>query len=290
MGVELKKVKVRGVSMAFRQFGSGDQTMVFVHGMPTSSYIWRNIMNQMPEGVRCIAVDLIGMGDSDQPNIGYTVQDHIDYFKGFMDVVCPGVCTLVLHGWGSVMGLDFMRQCPERVSGVALYEGYIKAVNHWDGLSLPVQELAADLSGENAARRVLEDNYLIERFLPAGVMGGLNPDVLEVYRRPFVDHSSRKVLLQYVMDAPVGRPNSASLKVVRAYETMLLDADIPKLLLYAVPGFTTTIETVAWSKNFMRRITLVDLGEAYHFAQETCPRRFSNGLFKWYEQNVLENH
>ncbi|MGC6404470.1 MAG: haloalkane dehalogenase [Candidatus Comchoanobacterales bacterium] len=287
MGIELQYVEVLGSRMAYRSFGRGSHTVVFVHGVPTSSYIWRNIMNQMPDGVRCIAPDLIGMGDSDKPDIDYTIHDHIKYFEGFMDQVCSGQYSLVLHGWGSVIGFDYAKKHQGALSGIAFYESYIQAVNHWDGLSLPVQELVSDLSGDDCRSMVIDQNYLVEHFLPSGVMGGLNPDVHEVYRRPFTEKSSRKVLLQYVNEAPIGRPKSVSLGVIKAYEQVIPSLDVPKLMIFAVPGFTATMEAVAWCRNYMRNLTLLDLGEAYHFAQETCPGRFGKGLSNWLDAEVL---
>jgi len=266
--------------------GQGDP-VVFLHGMPTSSYLWRNIIPSLADEARCIAPDLIGMGNSDKPDIDYTVFEHIRYIDGFIETLNLKNITLVLHGWGSVIGFDYARRHPNNVKALAFFESHVRPITDWDKLSLPVQQLMNLLHRPGASyQAVVEENYLVDKLLPNGVLRPLTSEELAHYRKPFETPESRKPLWQYVQDLPLGEGETEVVKLIERYSEWLQKAPQPKLMLYAIPGFITTIETVQWAKDHLPNLTLIELQDALHFAQESMPDIFSHALREWYLEKV----
>ena len=277
-------INIHGNNIHYVDQGKGDP-IVFLHGMPTSSYLWRNIIPPLTEDTRCIAPDLIGMGKSDKPDITYSVFDHIKYIDGFIEELNLNNITLVLHGWGSVIGFDIAMRHPEKIKAIAFFEAHIRPALDWDMLSLPVQQLASMLKNKKASyHAVVEDNYFLTKLLPRGMLRKLTQEELDAYSEPFTTKESRKPLWQYLQELPLGDNNTDVVKLIEAYSKKLQQSDVPKLMLYAIPGFITTIDTVRWAKEHLSNLTLVDLGEALHFAQESVPEQFSTALLDWYQQ------
>ncbi len=277
-----KFVEVHGSKMHYLQKGSGDP-ILFIHGMPTSSYLWRNIIPGLSDLGTCIAPDLIGMGQSDKPDIEYTAFDHIKYLEGFIKALDLKNITLVLHGWGSVMGFDYASRFENNIKGLAFYESHIRPNVEWDMLSLPVQQLATLLNRPGASyQAIVEHNYLIKKLLPHGVLRKLTDVELAFYAKPFQTKESRKPLWQYILELPLGANEGEVVELIGRYSQWLTQSTSPKLLMYAMPGFTTTIETVQWAKNNLPNITVVELPDALHFAQESIPQLFAEELRAWY--------
>ena len=182
-----KFVDVLGSRIHYREIGEG-QPILFLHGMPVSSYLWRNVLLASSKLGRCIAPDMIGMGQSDQPAIPYRVFDHIDYITAFIEQLGLENITLVLHGWGSVIGFEYARLHPGAVSGLAFFESHIRPVVDVSTLSLPVQQLSVMLADPQASRKaVVEQNYMIRKVLPSCAVGALSESVIEEYAKPFSD-------------------------------------------------------------------------------------------------------
>lgn len=278
-------IEVNASTIHYVESGSGNP-LVFLHGMPTHSYLWRNIIPALSDSARCIAPDLIGMGRSGKPDIAYTIFDHIDYFDAFMEAMDLKDVTLVLHGWGSVVGFDYARRHPDTVKGIAFSESHVRPITDWDMLSLPVQQLATLLKRDDVSyRAVVEKNYLVNRLLPNGVLRSLSAEELDRYREPFPTEASRKPLWQYVQDLPLGEVETPVVELIRAYSEWLTETDKPKLMLYSIPGFITTIATVQWAKEHLSNLSLVELNDALHFAQESIPGPFREALREWYLEN-----
>lgn len=279
-------VLVQGSKIHYIEDGKGDP-VVFLHGMPTSSYLWRNIMPSLSDKAHCIAPDLIGMGASDKPAIDYTIYDHINYIQGFIEALALENITFVLHGWGSVIGFDYARRHADNVKALAFLESHVRPTTDWDMLSLPIQQLTALLKRPGASyHAVVEQNYLIDKFLPNGVLRKLSKEEFENYRKPFADPESRKPLWQYIQDLPLGEGNGV-FALIEKYSQWLQQAPQPKLMLYAVPGFITTMAMVQWAKEHIQNLTLVELQDALHFAQESAPDVFCKELRNWYLSEVV---
>lgn len=277
-------VDVLGTRLHYCEMGTGDP-VVFIHGMPTSSYLWRHILPKMQGQARCIALDLVGMGQSGKPDIPYRIFDHIEYFDAFMAALGldKQPVTLVMHGWGSVIACDYARRHPDQIKSLVFYESHLRPVTSYDMLSLPVQQFASMLRNEKASyKAIVEQDYFIDKLLPSGSVDPLPQAVIAHYRAAFPTPESRRVLWQYVKDLPLGQGPSDVVALISQYSSWLQASVVPKLLMYAVPGFITTMDTVAWASEHMPNLTLEDLGTAMHFAQETMPETFAETLSHWY--------
>jgi haloalkane dehalogenase len=276
--IEIKKYKLHYVDE-----GNGDP-ILFLHGIPTSCYIWRNIIPFLSTYGRCIAPDLIGMGKSDKPNIQYNVFDHIDYIEAFIKALKLQNITLVLHGLGSVVGFNYASNNKNNVKGIAFYESHTHPILDWNSLSLPLQHLFMMLQNSKAAcyKAIVNNNYLIKKILPGSALRKLSPEELINYTEPFSKPKHRQPLWQYIVDCLSNIRSSNINKLIHNYTKYLQTNLVPKLLLYSVPGFLTTIEMVKSSKNNFPNLKLVDLGEGHHLVQETNPQLFAAAIKDWY--------
>lgn len=274
-------VTAKNVNIHYLNKGNG-APLLFIHGIPTSSYLWRNIIPELSDIAHCIAPDLVGMGKSDKPDIDYRVFDHIDYMEAFIEALDLKDITLVLHGWGSVIGFEYARRHPEKIKGLVFYEAHIRPVTEWNMLSLPVQQFAALLTRPGASyRAVVKQNYLVDKLMPKAMMKRLTAEEMAVYQAPFLDPESRKPLWQYVQDLPLGKGPDDVIELIGNYSKWLQETDIPKLMIYAIPGFVTTVDTVAWAREHLHNMKLVGIDDAMHFAQESVPEIFSDILRNW---------
>ena len=276
-------VHVLGSNMHYVDEGAGDP-MLFLHGIPTSSYLWRKIIPRLASSRSLVAPDLIGMGSSDKPDIPYRIFDHIRYIDAWIDALGLSDITLVVHGWGSVIGLDYARRHPDKIKALAFFESHLCPNFSWDALSLPMQIRAFWLSDKQAQyERIVEENYFLEHFLPKGVLDPLSDEALAYYKVPFREKAHRKLLWQYFCDLPLGggQPEDV-VELIERYAQWLQASDLPKLLVYAVPGFITTIETVDWLRTHWKNLKITCIENALHFAQETRPCAFADALLAWY--------
>lgn len=276
-------LKVDGSKIHYVDEGKGDP-VVFIHGIPTYSYLWRNVIPEVSKHARCIAPDLIGMGLSDKPDIPYSIFDHIQYITKFLDALDLHNITFVLHGWGAVVGFHYAMQHKDRIKSLVFYEAHIRPKMTWDMLSLPLQHFLSLVNEEDGGyKSVVEDNYLINTVMPSASLRKFTEKEMEMYRKPFQTLKSRRPLWQYFQDLPKGdaKPSDV-IDLIAEYSSQLRTSQIPKLMFYAVPGFMTTIETVLWAKENLPNLEVRDLGEAMHFAMETDPETFTNELLEWY--------
>lgn len=281
--LQSKRVNVlSGDAVHYLEMGSG-KPMLFLHGVPTSSFLWRKVMPLLAEDARCIAPDLIGMGESDKPDIEYRVFDHIRYIESFIEMLDLRELTLVLHGWGSVIGFEIARRHPERIRAIAFFESHVRAATRWDMVSLPVQELVMPYRSNAISREdFIHDNDFLNKLLPMGSVCPLMEKTLDHYRQPYTTPSSRLPLWQYLNDLPTGDGPEDVVELIDTYSAWLQQSSIPKLMMYALPGFITTMETVGWTKDHLPELTLVELDQAMHFAQESMPGLFAYELKQWY--------
>jgi haloalkane dehalogenase len=284
--IKSRTIEVMGSKMHYLDAGEGDDTVLFLHGMPTSSFLWRNIIPSFIPYGRCVAPDLIGMGQSDKPNIHFGIQSHIEYIDAFIQALNLDSITLVLHGWGSIIGFDFASRFSNKIAGLAFYESHIRPSDYWDKLSLPVQQFSSFFCDASRYESIAMGNDLIELFLPQAILGELSAEVMDTYRKPFLTPYDRRVFEHYLHEVPLGDKSSPANKVISNYLPFLIESSIPKLMMFANPGYMTTIETVMWCKEHMNNLSLVDLDEGLHFIQESNPSQFSSTLLHWFEAKV----
>lgn len=276
-----KYVTVHGAKMHYIEQGSGE-TVLFIHGIPTYSYVWRNVIPYVAPSAHCIALDLIGCGYSDKPDIDYTLPEHMHYLEGFIENLKLKDITLVLHGWGSILGFDLAMRRPDLIKKLIFMEAHIRPVVDWNDLSLPVQQLSSLLDKDADYAKILNTNFYMEKIFPLGVLRKLGKTEMDFYLKPFAEPASKKVLIQYLQDLPFTQhpPNNAT-KMIAAYSEKLQQSTMPKLMLYAVPGFLTTINEVQWAITHLPNLRAVDIGEDLHYLQETKPDIIGHEIGKW---------
>ena len=237
--MDKRRVEVLDAEMAYVDVGSG-APIVFLHGNPTSSYLWRDVIPHLADAGRCIAPDLIGMGDSDKlppatPD-RYRFMSHRRYLDAFMDAVrVQGDVTFVVHDWGSALGFDWARRHPEAVSGIAYMEAIVRPIawDEWPEASSAIFRAMRSDAGESI---VLDKNVFVERILPGSVIRQLTDDEMAEYRRPFSEADERAPTLAWPREIPIdGHPADVH-EIVADYASWLAASDVPKLFVNAEPG------------------------------------------------------
>jgi haloalkane dehalogenase len=274
--------------MHYIEEGSGDP-ILFLHGIPASSYLWRNVIPYVSPLSRCIAVDLIGMGKSDKPNLLYSIDDHIKYIDKFIETLALKNVTLVMHGWGSIIGFNYAIKHEKNCKGIVFYESYLRPFNQ-DDLSLPYQEQITFLDEQkNIMDLVTNTTYFIDKILPQSMMCPLTEEEMTHYRTPFLQEGSGKPLTQYIRELPRPKSQNPVDKLIAAYSKQLMTSELPKLMLYSIPGFITTIATAIWAKDNLPNIELMEIGEELHYAQESNPRLMAETISVWLQSIEPKN-
>jgi haloalkane dehalogenase len=273
-----KFIDVFGSKMHYLEAGEGDPVL-FLHGVPTSSYIWRNIIPHTQSLKRCIAVDLIGFGKSDKPDLKYSIDDHITYLNGFISALNLKNITLVMHGWGSVIGFDYAMRNETNCQGLIFYEAFLRTINE-SNYSLPFHEQYAEWSDSSTSEAlVTEGASFVDKVMPQQIMKRLSSDDLNEYRLPFTGAGSGKPIRQYINELTTNTENID--RIIKTYTEKLIKSKLPKLMLYSVPGFITTIATVMWAKENFSNLEVVDIGEEFHLAQESNPDLIGETISVW---------
>jgi haloalkane dehalogenase len=230
-----KTASVFGRRMAYVEVGSGDP-IVFLHGNPASSYTWRNVIPHLEGLGRCIAPDLIGMGDSEKlPNSGpssYTFVEHRCYLDALLDALTVTErVTFVMHDWGASLGFDWARRHPEAIKGLAYIEANVRPFT-WEDFPAFVQQGLQTLRGEAGTPMILEQNIFIERFLPSSILRGLTDEELAEYRRPFLEPGEgRRPMLTFARQVPINGEPAEVAEIYEAYARWLEQSPVPKLFI-----------------------------------------------------------
>lgn len=267
----MRRVAVLGTEMSYRESGSGPLQAVFLHGNPTSSYLWRNVMPEVEGVARCLAPDLVGMGESGPSSTGsYRFGDHAAHLEAWMDAVGVSGAVLVLHDWGSALGFDWARRHPDRVRGLAYMEAIVRPVSwsDWPENARAIfQAFRAPGTGEEV---VLQKNVFVERVLPASILRKLEPEEMEAYRRPFATPESRLPVLQWPREIPIDGEPADVAAIVSDYARWLEGAPVPKLFVNAEPGSILVGAQRDYCRTWphQREVTVAGI----HFIQEDSPR------------------
>jgi haloalkane dehalogenase len=277
-----KYCEVLGANMHYVDEGQGDP-ILFLHGNPTSSYLWRNIIPYLTPFARCIAPDLIGMGRSDKPAIAYRFVDHYRYVEGFIEKMGLRNLTIVAHDWGSALGLYYAMQHEETIKGLALMEGILMPLT-WDIFPSDAQDLFKVFRTANEGwNLIVNQNLFIEHILfSAGTLRELSEEEKARYRAPFNDPSDRMPIWQWPNELPIeGRPADVT-AIVTAYNQWLQASSLPKLLLAADPGVLCQAPVVEWCRRSLTHLEIVSVGAGLHFIQEDNPNFIGDELARWY--------
>ena len=279
-----KKIQVLDKKMAYVEIGKG-APIVFQHGNPTSSYLWRNIMPHLKNHGRCIAIDLIGMGDSDKlDNSGpdrYTFFEHRRYLDAALDALeINNNVTLVLHDWGSALGFDWANRHRDSIKGIAYMEALTQPIDTWDEWPENARNIFQALQSPAGEELVLEKNIFVERILPRSILRDLTEKEMEQYRLPYTEPGeSRRPTLSWPRQIPVAGEPAEIVALVRDYGLWLAASDIPKLFINADPGSIL----IGAQREFCRRwpnqreVTVAGA----HFIQEDSPIEIGQAIADW---------
>jgi haloalkane dehalogenase len=262
--------------------GSGDP-ILFLHGNPTSSYLWRNIIPTVSSSGRCIAMDLIGMGKSDKPDIDYRFVDHVKYVEGFIDKLGLKNITLVVHDWGSALGFHYAMGHEANIKGIAFMEAILKPTT-WGEFPKDVKTgfklLRTPLIGW---LMIVGLNMFVEKILPSAIVRKLTEKEMNFYREPFKRMKDRKPIWRWPNEIPIdGKPVDVT-SIVQSYSRKLKESDCPKLLFFAHPGGIIKEPMVNWCKDNLKNLKTVDIGKGIHYLQEDNPNLIGIELLNWYK-------
>lgn len=277
-------------TMFHRDIGAG-QPFVFLHGNPTSSHVWRNVVANLGLPVRSLAPDLIGMGESGKPDIAYRFADHAHYLDTWFDALALDQVVLVGHDWGGALAMDWAARHPDRVRGLVLMETILRPMT-WDDFPGPhrarYEALRAPGSGE---AKVLDENFFIEQALKLTVRSGLAAEDHDIYRRPYPTRDSRRPLLAWPREMPIEGEPADTIARIEAYDAWLASSpSVPKLLLaFDGPEGTLMIgpRMIEWARANMAALDIEACGPAAHVCPEDQPQAIARAIAGWTDRHRL---
>jgi len=279
-----KFVDVKGTRMHYIDEGAGNPVL-FLHGNPTSSYLWRNVIPHVQPLGRMIAPDLIGMGKSDRPEgFGFTLQDHYRYVEGFIEALGLKNITFVIHDWGSALGLMYARRHSDNVRAVAFMEAVVPP-------GLPMKKYAefgpiadafrAFRDPVEGPKLLMEQNMFIDSILPGAILRKLSDAEMAYYRAPYTTPESRRPLYTWPNEIPIEGKPERNVKEVEALGEWLRTSPTPKLVLYSSPGVLVRPEAAEWMIDNYKNIQARYVGRGSHFIQEDEPELIGRNIADW---------
>lgn len=273
---------VNGKRMAYHDSGSGDP-VVFLHGNPTSSYLWRNIVPHVRPHARVVVPDLIGQGDSDKlddtgPD-SYRFVEHREYLDGLLDQLDLGDnITFVIHDWGSALGFDWANRHRDRVAGLCYMEAIVRPMSwaEWPEAAAGIFQGFRSPAGEEM---VITKNLFVEAVLPGSIQRKLSDEEMNEYRRPFVEPEHRRPTLTWPRQIPIeGEPADVT-QIVTDYGEWLSGSDVPKLLVNADPGAILNGPQLEYCRTWPNQTEVTVAGN--HFCQEDSPDEIGQAIADW---------
>ena len=282
--IGMAEIVVLDSTMAYREAGAvRDPVVVFLHGNPTSSFIWRNIFPHVAPVARCIAPDLIGFGKSGRPPIAYRFEDHVRYLDAFLCTLDIHSAYLVAQDWGTALAFELAARRPDFVKGLAFME-FIRPMPTWEDFHqapaarATFQKFRTPGVGEQL---VLDDNAFVERVLPGSIVRKLSDAEMAAYREPFPTPESRKPVLALPRELPIEGAPADVYATLDAAHAALRQADYPKLLFVGNPGALVSPD---FAKRFAALLThchVVQLGSGLHYLQEDHPDAIGRTTVGW---------
>ena len=278
-----RRVPVLDTDMAYIDTGEGEP-VVLLHGNPTSSYLWRNIIPHLENRWRCLAPDLVGMGSSGKlPSAAYRFVDHARYLDAWFDALdVRETLTMVLHDWGSALGFYWAQRHPERIKALVYMEALVRPVTRqeWPEQARPLFQAMRSPAGEQI---ILERNVFVERILPASVIRRLSDEEMEVYRRPYLEPGeSRRPTLTWPREIPIeGEPADVA-RIVESYARWLTSSELPKLFINADPGSILTGAQREFCRSCPHQEEVTVTG--IHFVQEDSPVEIGTAISSFLER------
>jgi haloalkane dehalogenase len=273
--------------MSYRDTGDSDVAVVFLHGNPLSSYCWRDVIPHVADRARCLAPDLIGMGESGKPDIAYRFADHARYLDAWFDAIAPSEVVIVGHDWGGALGMDWAARHASRVRGIAVIETFLRPVR-WDEMAPAAAERFRGFRSSQGEEMILEKNMMIESNLALTIASGLAESDLDVYRAPFLEPASRTPMLVWTREFPLdGEPADVAELVLDYGRWMAETPDVPKLLMTMDNGVGLgSPEMISWAAETFASVQVVSVGPGGHQAPEDQPDHIGTAVANWLAQRV----
>lgn len=273
---ERKRATVLDTEMAYVDAGAGEP-VVFLHGNPTSSYLWRNVIPHVESQARCLAPDLVGMGESgESPDGSYRFADHARYLDAFFEAL--GITenvTLVGHDWGGALAFYWAYRNPEKVRSIAYMETIVSPLS-WEEWPEGARHIFQALRSEEGEEIILENNVFVESILPSSVLRDLTAEEMEAYRRPYATKESRRPTLVWPRELPIdGEPGNV-VEIVENYSRWLAETETPKLFVNANPGVILTGAQREFCRTWKNQEEVTVRGA--HFVQEDSPHELGEAL------------
>ncbi len=283
---EKKRIEVNGKSMAYAEAGEGDP-IIFLHGNPTSSYLWRNVMPHVEGLGRLIAPDLIGMGDSDKLEESGPDRYRFVEHRAFLDrlLEAQGVShdvTFVVHDWGSALGFDWAGRHRDRVKGIAYMEAVVMPLA-WEDWPDRVRILFQGFRSPQGEKMILEQNTFVEQVLPGAVLRDLSDEEMAEYRRPYRQPGEgRRPTLTWPREIPIEGEPAEVVEIVENYGEWLSRGALPKLFINADPGAILTGRQREFCRTWPNQREIMVKGS--HFIQEDSPDEIGRAIAEWYQE------
>ena len=277
-----KRIAVEDSEMSYVDTGGDGPMTVFLHGNPTSSYLWRNVIKEVAPVARCLAPDLIGMGDSGESSSGYRFVDHRRYLDAWFDaVVGDRPVFLVIHDWGSGLGFHWARRHPEQVTGIAYMEAIVRPLESWDDWAEAARKIFQAIRSPAGEDIILEKNVFVERILPSSIIRKLGDEEMKRYGARFTEPGeSRRPTLTWPRQIPIGGEPRDVHDIVEAYSQWLQASDsVPKLFINADPG----IVLIGPQREFARQLPNQEeiTVKGLHFIQEDSPTEIGEAVARF---------
>jgi haloalkane dehalogenase len=285
-----KTVDVLGRRMAYHERGAG-APVLFLHGNPTSSYLWRDVIPELQGRGRLIAPDLIGMGDSAKlENPGpdtYRFVTHRNHLAGFIDAVIEPEQKIlfVIHDWGSALGFDWANHHRDRVRGIAYMEGIVRPITGWDEWSAAATPIFQGFRSDKGEQMILDRNMFVERVLPGSVLRKLTEAEMTEYRRPFANRWDRWPTLTWPRQIPIAGEPAEVVEIVADYAQWMAENEIPKLFVNAEPGaiLIGAVRDFCRSWNNQHEVTV----PGSHFIQEDSGTAIGRAIAEWMQGHSI---
>jgi haloalkane dehalogenase len=273
---ERHRIAFLETEISYVDTGAGEP-VVFLHGNPTSSYLWRNVIPHVEGLGRCLAPDLVGMGDSGAaPDGSYRFVDHARYLDAWFEALGLTNVTLVVHDWGSALGFYWAYRHPERVRGIAYMEAVVRPLT-WEEWRDESRQIFQDLRSEAGEEMVLEKNLFIEGILPSAVLRDLTEEEMNVYRRPYLEPGeSRRPTLTWPRELPINGEPEDVVSIVDDYSKWLAQSEVPKLFVNAEPGAILTGSQREFCRTWPNQEEVTVRGA--HFVQEDSPHEIGEAV------------
>lgn len=273
---ERHRIALLETEISYVDTGAGEP-VVFLHGNPTSSYLWRNVIPHVEGLGRCLAPDLVGMGDSGAaPDGSYRFVDHARYLDAWFEALGLTNVTLVVHDWGSALGFYWAYRHPERVRGIAYMEAVVRPLT-WEEWRDESRQIFQDLRSEAGEEMVLEKNLFIEGILPSAVLRDLTEEEMNVYRRPYLEPGeSRRPTLTWPRELPINGEPEDVVGIADDYSKWLAQSDVPKLFVNAEPGAVLTGSQREFCRTWPNQEEVTVRG--VHFVQEDSPHEIGEAV------------